>query len=144
MSCIMRNYHETSLLLPKLEIVRFERALRQAWCEETASPVLQNEWSAANPALGQCVPTVLVVFDYYRGSFAHDEGLNHYWNIFPDGTEHDFTREQITAGREPRRERNSTRRELIRGSRSQSARTADRYSLLKSRVHESLRRITSQ
>jgi hypothetical protein len=70
------------------------RAIRLAW---TSSTSICDHWDAANPARGQCAPTALVVQDILGGKLLRGEvdGQSHYWNLLPDGTEVDLTREQF-------------------------------------------------
>ena len=53
-----------------------------------------------NPAWGQCAVTALVVQDAFGGDLlrAMVEGVSHYWNRLPDGSEVDLTRQQFPEG----------------------------------------------
>jgi hypothetical protein len=69
--------------------------LGQSWTRETsADPV---HWSDANPAYGQCAVSALVVQDHFGGELlrAKVNGVSHYWNRLPNGTEVDLTRKQF-------------------------------------------------
>ena len=78
-------------------------AVRGAWSVETCDPVDVKEWSAENPARGQCGVTTLVLHDLLGGELlvaeVHyaDGSLQgyHYWNRLPDGAEIDLTAEQF-------------------------------------------------
>ena len=82
-----------------------ELAVRAAWARDTCDPVDAGNWSAANPALGQCGTTALVINDLLGGELLVAEVLRvdgsrqgvHWWNRLPDGTEIDLTREQFAA-----------------------------------------------
>jgi hypothetical protein len=66
-------------------------ALREAWSLETA-----RQWTAENPAAGQCNVTALLVFDLFGGELlktALPEG-DHFYNRI-DGTRYDFTDSQF-------------------------------------------------
>jgi hypothetical protein len=83
-----------------------EAAVRAAWALDTCDPVDADDWSAANPSRGQCGSTALVIHDLLGGDLliaevVRDDGSRqgvHYWNLLPDGTELDLTREQFAAG----------------------------------------------
>jgi hypothetical protein len=80
-----------------------EAAVRAAWALDTCDPVDAEDWSAANPSRGQCGSTALTIHDLLGGelliagvirSDGSRQGV-HYWNLLPDGTELDLTREQF-------------------------------------------------
>ena len=81
-----------------------EAAIRAAWALDTCDPVDADEWSAANPARGQCGSTALTIHDLLGGELLIAEVIRsdgsrqgvHYWNLLPDGTEVDLTREQFS------------------------------------------------
>ncbi len=60
----------------------------------------------ANPSRGQCGPTALTIHDLLGGELLLAEVRRtdgsrqgvHYWNLLPDGTEIDLTREQFVSG----------------------------------------------
>jgi hypothetical protein len=82
-----------------------EAAIRAAWALDTCDPVDADDWSAANPARGQCGSTALVVHDLLGGELLIAEVIRtegsrqgvHYWNLLPGGTEVDLTRGQFSA-----------------------------------------------
>jgi hypothetical protein len=74
-------------------------ALQASWNRDTAFDA--TEWSADNPARGNCVVSSLVVQDYLGGDLRRyhvtdDDGLQetHYVNQLPDGTVVDTTASQ--------------------------------------------------
>ncbi|MGB4957801.1 MAG: hypothetical protein WBO49_05095 [Candidatus Saccharimonas sp.] len=74
------------------------QAVRSSWSKETsASP---DEWTPDTPALGQCVPTSLVVQDLLGGDLErlatqrNGSRETHYRNILPDGETLDVSRDQ--------------------------------------------------
>jgi hypothetical protein len=90
-----------------------EAAIRAAWALDTCDPVDADDWSAANPSRGQCGSTALTIYDLLGGELLIAEVLRadgsrqgvHYWNLLPDGTEIDLTREQFASNelvQEPR------------------------------------------
>lgn len=80
-----------------------EAAVRAAWALDTCDPVDADDWSAANPSRGQCGSTALTIQDLLGGDLLIAEVIRsdgsrqgvHYWNLLPDGTELDLTREQF-------------------------------------------------
>jgi hypothetical protein len=82
-----------------------EAAVRGSWARDTCDPVDAGDWSAANPARGQCGTTALTINDLLGGELLvaevrHADGTRqgvHWWNRLPDGTEIDLTREQFTS-----------------------------------------------
>jgi hypothetical protein len=80
-----------------------EAAVRAAWALDTCDPVDADDWSDANPSRGQCGSTALVINDLLGGELLIAEVLRgdgsrqgvHYWNLLPDGTAVDLTREQF-------------------------------------------------
>lgn len=73
---------------------RLARTLREAWSGETSA---DGNWSPERPSLGQCAVTALVLQDHLGGELlrAEVDGVSHYWNRLPDGTEIDLTRDQF-------------------------------------------------
>jgi len=80
-----------------------EVAVRAAWTLDTCDPVDADDWSAANPSRGQCGSTALTIHDLLGGDLLIAEVIRsdgsrqgvHYWNLLPDGTELDLTRDQF-------------------------------------------------
>jgi len=74
------------------------RAIEASWGPDTCFDEL--EWTPENPARGQCVVTSLVVQHFLGGELqkfattfnGHEE--SHYYNVLPDGTLVDLSREQ--------------------------------------------------
>ena len=108
-----------------------EEALRKSWCRETAYPSLQAAWSEGNPALGQCTVTALVVHDHFGGTFAKNLEHNHIWNILPDGTEQDFTREQFVGDVKLIVDEILNRADILEGESANRADTKRRYEHLR-------------
>lgn len=69
--------------------------LTSAWRSDTS--FLPRDWSADNPAIGQCAVTALVVQDLFGGELrrGHTDSQTHYWNLLPDGQELDLTASQF-------------------------------------------------
>lgn len=79
-----------------MDIVEVQERLRRAASRETT--VDPDGWSESNPLWGHCVVASLVVQDILGGTLKSCHILgngSHYWNVLPDGTEVDFTREQF-------------------------------------------------
>jgi hypothetical protein len=94
--------HVANVIRPDLEA-----AIRAAWALDICDPVDVDDWSEANPSRGQCGSTALTIHDLLGGELLIAEVLRtdgshqgvHYWNLLPDGTETDLTREQFTSTR---------------------------------------------
>ncbi len=69
--------------------------IQKAWCRETS--VDPEKWTPDNPAYGQCAVTALVIQDLLGGDLLRGtvNGVSHYWNRLPDGTEIDLTKSQF-------------------------------------------------
>ena len=101
-----------------------------------------------NPLWGHCAVVSLLANDYFGGGFVRafldntpfaDIG-SHYWNILPDGTEQDFTREQFgdaglqLAGKTTRSDGKPIDREYL----LKNPETKKRYELLRARFESHL------
>jgi hypothetical protein len=77
---------------------RLSAGLRRSWCVETSTS--PDEWTQANPALGQCAVTALAIQDELGGELLRStvSGVSHYWNRLPGGREVDLTFEQFGPG----------------------------------------------
>jgi hypothetical protein len=80
-----------------------EAAIRAAWGRETSDD--PDEWSAENPARGQCAVTALLVRELLGGEILVANVLRegrrverHAWNRLPSGLTLDLTREQFVRG----------------------------------------------
>jgi hypothetical protein len=86
--------------------LELERAIRASWSQRTCDPVDLPDWSAHNPARGQCASTALVIQDHLGGELLLADVLRadgsrqgvHFWNQLPGGQEVDLTREQFIDG----------------------------------------------
>ena len=82
-----------------------EAAIRASWSLETCDPTDVPGWTRANPSLGQCAVTALVVHDLLGGGLLeaevhHPDGSRqgfHYWNRLA-GVDIDLTRAQFASG----------------------------------------------
>lgn len=72
---------------------KIRRALSRAWSLDTAV-----QWTAENPALGQCNVTAVVIQELYGGALLRTRLLDvwHYYNRF-DGARVDFTDSQFSS-----------------------------------------------
>ena len=82
---------------PLTRLVRvaiLSRTIRAAWNAETS---VRDDWNLECPSAGQCAVTSLVVQDFFGGDLLQStvQGVSHYWNRLPDGTEVDLTRDQF-------------------------------------------------
>lgn len=123
------------------------QALQASWASDTCFSA--DEWSADNPARGQCVVSSLVVQDYLGGDLRRyrvqlpDGEETHYCNVLPDGTVLDTTASQYTAPITlqvtPVDLKGHT---SVREKRLADDETRRRYELLKQRVSATLRPTT--
>lgn len=86
--------------MKELPLNKVSDAVQQAWSLKTSN---DPEWSADNPALGQCAVTACVVQDYLGGdilssvvTFPDGRTGSHYFNVI-DGKIVDLTRQQFPA-----------------------------------------------
>lgn len=109
---------------------KFKKALPKSWCKETAYKKDAENWSASNPALGQCAVTALLFNDFFGGeiySGVSEDGVMHYWNRWL-GIKVDLTKQQF-----PKRK---IFKQIKRWDRNELLLTGDvrnRYSLLRRR-----------
>jgi hypothetical protein len=110
---------------------RILRALRQAWCRETAP-----QWSADNPACGQCDVTSLVIQERFGGEILKTDvgGAIHFYNRI-GGDRCDFTASQFTT-LPAYRDELSSRDDVL----ASSPRTRQQYEILLRRFDEALSR----
>jgi hypothetical protein len=105
-------------------------ALSKAWAADTSS--CPEQWSASNPARGQCVVTALVIQDFLGGELIRGivDGSNesHYWNEIRNG-DLDMTIQQFERTVIIRFDRVRPRAELLA-----NRDTLRRYELFRSRV----------
>ncbi|GAA2497557.1 YunG family protein [Streptomyces gobitricini] len=116
-----------------------DRALRAGWAADTCSPDDQSDWHTANPALGHCDITALLVNDIFGGDLmlgeVHRDGRQHgfhWWNRLPSGVELDLTREQFRAGQ------TITAARVVERPPGPSPRRWEEYLILRRRVVEHL------
>ncbi len=87
-----------------LTLGAIEGAIRACWSIETCDPTDATKWTPANPSLGQCAVTALVVHDLVGGELLEAEvhyadgsrqGF-HYWNRLA-GVDIDLSRAQFAS-----------------------------------------------
>ncbi len=117
-----------------------EAEIRAAWALDTCDPADADDWSIANQSRGQCGPAALTICDVLGGELLVAEVLRtdgsrqgvHYWNLLPDGTEIDLTREQFASNeliQQPR---------ILRRPAGLPKRGAEQYLTMKHRVLSAL------
>lgn len=116
-------------------LTALEGAIREAWGPDTSEG--PDEWTADNPAWGNCAVTALVVRDYLGGELVIAGVVRdgsrvdrHVWNRLPSGLMLDLTREQFRNGEQF--ETPGPLEELFVGN------TEERYELLAARVRAKL------
>jgi hypothetical protein len=127
--------HVANVIRPDLEA-----AIRAAWALDTCDPVDVDDWSEANPSRGQCGSTALTIHDLLGGELLIAEVLRtdgshqgvHYWNLLPDGTELDLTREQFADDEVIQQPR------ILRRPAGLPNRCAEQYLTMRHRVFEAL------
>jgi hypothetical protein len=80
---------------PAVDLASLEGAIEQAWSAATS---YYSNWTAENPAYGQCAVTALVVQDYFGGELVMQvitPGEAHFWNQLKDGSKVDLTERQF-------------------------------------------------
>lgn len=127
-----------------IELKDITEALEASWASDTA--FRSEDWSMENPARGQCVISSLIVQDYLGGELARctaeSDALQetHYFNLLPDGTVIDTTKNQyahtVSLTPKPISFEGYT---SIREKRLSDDSTRRRYELLKSRVESYLK-----
>jgi hypothetical protein len=132
----MQNLYTTTRFMSEEEFKTIEAALRKAWCKETSFPHTRDKWSDDNKALGQCAVTALVIHDLFGGDFANDKEHNHIWNILPDGTEQDFSREQFASDIQLFATRVLKRGDVLDDEGAKKVATPERYEMLRKKFLE--------
>jgi len=84
-------------------LVGLEAAIRESWSRATSAD--PDEWTAENPARGQCDATAVVLRAYLGGEILVADVLRdgrrlerHAWNRLPSGLTLDLTRDQFRTG----------------------------------------------
>jgi hypothetical protein len=117
-----------------------EAVVRAAWALDTCDPVDAGDWSGANPSRGQCGSTALVIHDLLGGELLIAEVLRtdgsrqgvHYWNLLPDGSALDLTREQFADDEVIQQPR------ILRRPAGRPNRCAEQYQTMRRRVFDAL------
>ena len=72
------------------------RAILLKCCDKSiAHPEWQDCWTEENPTRGCCVPTALIVQDYFGGEVWKHNIRRHYYNVI-DGEFVDLTKDQFS------------------------------------------------
>ena len=123
----------TDFLLYNFERIEDEyndvvRRLQSAWSAETSV----GEWSASNPAWGQCLVTAAAIQKKFGGQMLRGyveyegERIGHYWNRLPDGTIRDATWSKFGGKSRHPYPRNSSRTYILTSQRE----NVERYNRL--------------
>lgn len=83
------------MMTAQVSVDALRAAVEASWVRDTSSD--PQGWTPENPALGQCAVTALVVQHFLGGELlrAVVGDVSHYWNVLPDGSELDLTRQQF-------------------------------------------------
>lgn len=111
---------------------------RKSWSRKTSYPKTQDQWTAKNPAFGQCAVTSLVVNDLYGGKIVYNRDYHHYWNVLDNGTEVDLTKEQFGKNVTIQPQGETSREYILSSDAGARALTPQRYNLLKKQVEKNL------
>lgn len=78
-------------------LLPYYNKLKHAWCRESCSPSLREDWPNGNAAKGQCFVTAMAVRNAFGGDVFElklSEGEIHYYNVV-DGEIVDLSSEQF-------------------------------------------------
>ena len=78
----------------EFRLEKLRKALLQSYDKSIAHPEWQSGWTKENPTHGCCVPTALIVQDYFGGDVYKHNVRRHYYN-FINGEFIDLTRDQF-------------------------------------------------
>jgi hypothetical protein len=122
--------HAGAMKLQLALVGQIKRACEQVWAADTSAS--GDEWTPANPSLGQCAVTSLLVQDICGGELQRStiQGVSHYWNLLPGGVEIDLTRIQFGSNQELDEPAQARERDYVLSY----GPTAERYELLRGRV----------
>ena len=119
-----------------IDFCEFKTALEKSWGKDTAYHKDAPNWTAENPALGQCAITALLFNEFFGGqifSGVSETGIVHYWNEL-SGVKVDLTKQKfknnLTFGNVTEWNRN----DLL-----ETGNVAERYAVLKQRLLENLK-----
>ncbi len=128
----MNNYHEPSEIISDSQIAELTKKFEESWSLESAHPESQNQWSNENKSLGQCAVTALIIYDMFGGEIAKNKQFNHLWNILPDGSQQDFSRNQFKGDNvDFTIDEITTKDKELNHEKASDANTVERYELLK-------------
>lgn len=88
--------------MTRYSLDQIKSAIRTSWDADTSAS--GEAWTADNPALGQCVPSSLVLQDFTEGELerlaTERNGVRetHYRVVLPDGTVEDVSADQYPEG----------------------------------------------
>jgi hypothetical protein len=88
--------------MTRYSLDQIKSAIRNSWDADTSAS--GEEWTTDNPALGQCVPSSLILQDFTEGELerlaTERNGVRetHYRVILPDGTVEDISGDQYPLG----------------------------------------------
>lgn len=126
------GYHTESVIITEQMAERIYLKLLEVWSPNTCYPPIKDEWTEKNPSFGQCAATAAAICMIYGGNLAFSKEGYHYWNILPDGSQHDFTRAQFTSGELERIEQVATKTigDITIGERAEAVKTMERAKII--------------
>lgn len=140
----MKNLYQPSSLLTKSEFKKIEKALENAWSQETTNPDVKNEWTEDNKAYGQCAITSLIIYDMFGGKLIYDKENFHIWNELPDKSQQDFSRKQFLNERTFSIYKYKTKEDILFDENGVRTKTNKRYKLLSKRFNNEFEKLKKQ
>ncbi len=119
-----------------MDLLTLKERIKESWDRSTCYPPMQKEWSEENPSYGQCAVTALLIQDFYGGEILYNEVNDHFWNVLPDGTEIDLTRQQFKKPVSFNENIVCDREDILYSEVAQQFQTLNRYQRLKETVFE--------
>ena len=76
---------------------KIRKILESGWSKETTYQGCKHDYGKKgfSKSYGQCYVTARAIHKVFGGKIIRNKEENHYWNRLPDGTELDFTSNQL-------------------------------------------------
>lgn len=114
------------------DIETLKQILLKCWSQKTCYPSMQKAWNQANPSIGQCAITSLLVQKYFGGQIKKCTigSISHYYNEI-SGTVIDLTKEQFNKSIEYKEPLIKTKDDIL-----SNPDTKNRYELLIQKMNQ--------
>ncbi len=118
-----------------MNIDNIKKILLKCYTKDLCYSKIQNEWNDNNKCFGMCAITSLIVNDYFGGDICkiHVNGISHYFNLIENKIV-DLTSSQFNHEIDYQKYQIIDRQKLL------TENTKSRYSILKSRLIEELKK----